>query len=317
MVKNKSPNSGFVTRSFVNMPPKVSGAHIKPSTRTKANKAGSKATPKTKAKVTSKPPVIQSESSDMARQYNCKKCLTCHEPPTGAKCTNPNPTDMSSTRIEDGGDNVELSAHTPDHSGSITHSNSRHGEIASRQNSPQDQRDSYQSGYNSPPVQGDPRMLGQSGPPSHHAQQDYYGQGGYNGPTHNHTGAQAPPIYPTQGQSGSVQYEFPPPLRRGYQPPPPRDLGPSSGAYPPYASPGFAQHGFPPPLRGGYQPPNPRDLGPLAAAFGAAPPTPLGNVSLSWHESVHGSFGRSLCSTSPHGVPTVSSRHHHTKPRHG
>ena len=134
MVKQKSANSGFTNRLFVNMPPKVSGAYIKPSSKNKAIKAGSKTTPKTKAKATPKPTSTQSEPSDMARQYNCKKCLTRHVPPTGAKCTNPNPTDMSSTRIEDSADNVELSAHTPHNS----------GEIGSGQNSPHGQRDSYE-----------------------------------------------------------------------------------------------------------------------------------------------------------------------------
>ena len=88
----------------------------------------------------------------------------------------------------------------------------------------------------------------------------------------NNAGAQGPTPYPTHNLPGSAQYELPPPLREGYQPPP-RDLGPMQGAYPTYTSQGPPQQGYPLSPREGYQPPYPMDLGPLAAAF-AQPPQP-------------------------------------------
>ena len=76
------------------MPPKVAGTQSKSSTKDniyKTRKIAPKGTPRSKAKPAPKPGAIpksgpvQSDLPDITRLYNCKKCLTRHAPPTGAR----------------------------------------------------------------------------------------------------------------------------------------------------------------------------------------------------------------------------------------
>ena len=275
-------------------------AHNKPLTRPKVTKAPAKSSPKNKPKAVPKP--VQRDIPTTARLYNCKKCLTRHEPPTGAKCTNPGPTDMSSTRIEDTGDNTPNQSGSRNQSGSSIRSNSRRGDESASHHSLQGRRESYDPGHND-------RDYYDQGADN---DQDYYVQGADNGSRYiNYAADQAPQAYPTQNLPGSAQNGLPregyqPPPREGYQPPPrdlgptqgafpqynpqdyPRDSGPTQGAFPQYNPQDYGQQGYLPPVREGYQPPNPRDLGPLAAAFAQPQPHPTGTFPYS---GIHQSMG--------------------------